>query len=288
MAGVSPDQFMRKRFERFPELDASVMGQQQMAGDGLDDTSSGGGGSSAGGSSGASGSAESGQDEAGLSDVEKLKRALENERRISAEYEKAKKAAERRYEAVKDLDPETYKKAQERAAEAERLAAEAQARETEKLRETEQKYSNKLQEALAERERAIRDLETTRQRYALEKVFLANDGLSVVGEDGVSAFDMFWDRLGGRFKIDPTDGTLGVVDSNGDWELDGESGKRLRPADFISKQRDHQLYSFLFKPKYGSGSGMAPGRDVRTAHGQDLAKMSTQEKFALAYGQKQR
>jgi hypothetical protein len=287
MAGVSPDQFMHKRFKRFPELDASVMGQQLMAGDGLDDAGAAGGNGAAG-SSGSTAAGESGADEAGLSDVEKLKRALENERRISAEYEKAKKAAERRYEAVKDLDPETYKKAQERAAEAERLAAEAQAREAEKLRETEQKYSNKLQEALAERERAIRDLETTRQRYALEKVFLANDGLSVVGEDGVSAFDMFWDRLGSRFKIDLTDGTLGVVDAKGDWELDGESGKRLKPADFIAKQRDHQLYSFLFKPKYGSGSGMPPGRDVRTAHGQDLTKLSTQEKFALAYGQKQR
>ncbi len=276
---------MQKRFERFPELDPSVIGQVMAAGDGLDDANASGGG--AAGAAG-SGNGDGNVDEAGLSDVEKLKRALENERKMHDEAVKARKAAERRYETVKDLDPETYKKAQERAAEAERIAAEAQARETEKLRETEQKYSNKLQEALAERERAIRDLETTRQRYALEKVFLANDGLAVVGEDGVSAFDMFWDRLGGRFKIDPTDGTLGVVDSNGDWELDGESGKRLKPADFIAKQRDHQLYSFLFKPKYGSGSGMAPGRDVRTAHGQDLAKLSTQEKFALAYGQGKR
>lgn len=279
---MTPDLFMQKRFERFPELDPSLIGQVMAAGDGLDDANASGGGAAGGGNG------DGNADEAGLSDVEKLKRALENERKLHDEAVKARKAAERRYETVKDLDPETYKKAQERAAEAERIAAEAQARETEKLRETEQKYSNKLQEALAERERAIRDLETTRQRYALEKVFLSNDGLAVVGEDGVSAFDMFWDRLGGRFKIDPTDGTLGVVDSNGDWELDGESGKRLKPADFIAKQRDHQLYSFLFKPKYGSGSGMAPGRDVRTAHGQDLAKLSTQEKFALAYGQGKR
>lgn len=273
---------------RFPELDLSAMGRFLMAGDGGEDGGAGGG-AGAGAAGGQSGMAGDGAgDDAGLSDLEKLKRALDNERRISAENEKARKAAERRYEAVKDLDPETYKKAQERAAEAERIAAEAQAREAEKLRETEQKYSNKLQEALAERERAIRDLETTRQRYALEKVFLANEGLAVVGEDGVSAFDMFWDRLGGRFKIDPADGTLGVVDANGDWELDGESGKRLKPADFIAKQRDHQLYSFLFKPKFGSGSGMATGRDVRTAHGQDLSKLSTQEKFALAYGQGKR
>lgn len=274
---------MHKRLiERFPELAGSFRGvllADGAAADGAD----GGGSGAAGQSQGQSGN-DGGAGDDGLSDVERLRRALEAERRISAENEKARKAAERRYEAVKDLDPETYRKAQERAAEAERIAAEAQAREAEKLRETETKYSGKLQEALQERDRAMRALEMERQRYALEKVFLANDGLTLVGDDGVSAFDMFWDRLGGRFKIDPTDGSLGVVDGNGDWELDPETGKRLKPGDFIAKQRDHQLYAFLFKPKYGSGSGMGPGRDVRTAHGQDLAKLSTQEKFALAYG----
>lgn len=268
---------MQRRFERFPELCPILMGQLMAASDDAEQSTGGGQ------------SPDASADDDTISDIEKLKRALENERRISAENEKARKAAERRYEAVKDLDPETYRKAQERAAEAERLAAEAQAREAERLREAEQKYASKLQEALAERERAMRGLETAQQRYALEKVFLACDGLTVTGDDGVSAFDMFWDRLGGRFKIDPTDGSLGVVDPNGDWELDQETGKRLKPADFIAKQRDHQLYSFLFKPKYGSGSGMAPGgRDVRTAHGQDLAKLSTQEKFALAYSQNKR
>jgi hypothetical protein len=276
---------MRKRLiERFPELAAVYRGIL------LADTGTGDGGEGAGsGSPAGQGGGTGGEgDDAGLSDLEKLKRALDNERRISAEHEKAAKAAQRRYEAVKDLDPETYRKAQERAAEAERLAAEAQAREAEKLRETETKYSSKLQEAIQERERAVRALETERQRYALEKVFISADGLTVVGEDGVSAFDMFWDRLGGRFKIDPADGSLGVVDANGDWELDQETGKRLKPGDFIAKQRDHQLYSFLFKPKYGSGSGMGPGRDVRTAHGQDISKLSTQEKFALAYTQPKR
>lgn len=272
---------MQKRAKRFPELEETVMGLFTTATEEPNDDLTGGGQQP---SDDLEDPIEAGEPET----LETIRKALAAQRQRADKERKARRALELKMDSVKDLDPETYRKAQERAAEAERIAAEAQAREAEKLRETEQKYSNKLQEALAERERAIRDLEMTRQRYALEKVFLANDGLSVVGEDGVSAFDMFWDRLSGRFKIDPTDGTLGVVDSNGDWELDGESGKRLKPSDFIAKQRDHQLYSFLFKPKYGSGSGMAPGRDVRTAHGQDLNKLSTQEKFALAYGSKQR
>jgi hypothetical protein len=277
---------MHKRLlQRFPELHPLHRGILQ-ADAGTDDGDSGGQGQGGGGAATASGAGTAatpakvaGHDDD--SDKDALKRALEAERN-------ARRAAERRYEAVKDLDPETYKKAQERAAEAERLAAEAQAREAEKLRETESKYSSKLQEAIQEREKAVRALDMERQRYALEKVFLACEGLSVVGDDGVSAFDMFWDRLGSRFKIDPTDGSLAVVDANGDWELDQETGKRLKPSDFIAKQRDHQLYAFLFKPKYGSGSGITPGRDVRTAHGQDLAKLSTQEKFALAYSQPKR
>lgn len=269
--------------QRFPELNPLHRGFLHS-----DTEPSGQGESAGGGSTGANATGSTGDGE-DLSDLEKLKRALDAERRISADHEKARKAAERRYETVKDLDPETYRKAQERAAEAERVAAEAQAREAEKLRETESKYSSKLQEALAERDKALQALNTSQQRYALEKVFFACDGLNLVGDDGVSAFDMFWDRLGNRFRIDPTDGSLGVVDSKGDWELDAETGKRLKPADFIAKQRDHQLYAFLFKPKYGSGGGMTPGgRDVRVAHGQDLGKLSTQEKFALAYSQPKR
>lgn len=266
-----------RTLQRFPELHPTACGRLIADPDHQDDQASQ--------PDGFSTSALGGSEEEGAGELEKLRRALESERKNSSEQAKARKKAEQLYQAVKDLDPETYRKAQERAAEAERLAAEAQQRETEKLRETEAKYSSKLQETLAEKDRAMRELAMERQRNALEKVFLACDGLTVTEEDGVSAFDMFWNMLGKRFRIDSSDGTLGVVDANGDWELDGESGKRLKPGDFIAKQREHKLFSALFKPRYGSGSGVTSSRDVRTAHGEDMSKLSTQEKFALAYSQ---
>lgn len=217
-------------------------------------------------------------------DIAKLKQALEAERKISKQHERDLKAATRRLDSVKDIDAESYRTAMERAEVAERAAQELTEREEARLRETENKYTAQLQEALAAKDTALMELKQQRHRYALEKHFISADGRTEAGDDGVSAFDMFWDRLGGRFRIDESDGSLGVIDAKGDWMLDSETGRRLAVADFIDQQKEHPLYSFLFKAKYGSGSGLGPGADVRGVRGEDFGKLSTAEKFASAFG----
>ena len=56
-------------------------------------------------------------------------------------------------------------------------------------------------------------------------------------------------------------------------------------TDFIEQQKNHPLYGHFFKAKYGSGSGMGQSIDVRGAKGADFGGMSTNEKFAAAFGQ---
>lgn len=224
-------------------------------------------------------------DDSRENDVLKLKQALDAERKVSKQYERELKAAQRRFENVKDIDPDSYKQAMARAQEAEKAHDELLEREQARLRETETKYTAQLQEALAAKDLALQELQQQRHRYALEKHFIASEGRTEAGDDGVSAFDMFWDRLGNQFKLDPETGGLGVVDSKGDWVLDNETGRRLAVSDFIEKQKEHPLYSFLFKAKYGSGSGMSQGADVRGVKGDDFGKLSTNEKFAAAFGQ---
>lgn len=223
-------------------------------------------------------------DESRENDILKLKQALDAERKVSKQYERDLKAAQRRFENVKDIDPDSYKQAMARAQEAEKAHDELLEREQARLRETETKYTAQLQEALAAKDVALQELQQQRHRYALEKHFIAAEGRTEAGDDGVSAFDMFWDRLGGRFKLDAESGAMGVVDANGDWVLDNETGRRLAVSDFIDQQKEHPLYSFLFKAKYGSGSGMGQGADVRGVKGDDFGKLSTNEKFAAAFG----
>lgn len=217
-------------------------------------------------------------------DIAKLKAALEAERKEKRQHERDLKAAQRRLDSVKDIDADSYKTAMARAEAAERAAQELTEREEARLRETENKYTAQLQEALAQKEQALAELKQQRHRTALEKHFIAADGLTQAAEDGVTAFDIFWDRLGSRFRIDEESGSLGVVDQRGDWVLDNETGKRMAVKDFIDQQKDHQIYAYLFKSTSGAGSGMGHGANVRGVQGGDFGKLSTNEKFAAAFG----
>ena len=218
------------------------------------------------------------------SDIQKLKTALAAERKNSQQYERDYTQMARRFEAVKDIDPDSYKGAIQKAAELEKATDELAEREQARLREQESKYTAQLQEALSQKESALGELKQAQHRYALEKHFIGAEGRTEAGDDGVSAFDMFWDQLGSRFRIDPESGDMGVVDQKGDWVLDNETGRRLAVSAFIEQQKVHPLYSFLFRSKYGSGSGMGQSADVRVGKGSDFQGLSTNQKFAEAFG----
>ena len=78
----------------------------------------------------------------------------------------------------------------------------------------------------------------------LEKVFNSAGGRTDAA-DGVSFFDMFAEQLSSRFRQE-ADGSLTVVDEQGDPVLDAESGKRLSPDDFVCYlQKPPYLWHFL-------------------------------------------
>lgn len=218
-------------------------------------------------------------------DLANVKKALEKEREDRRRLEKQLKTSERRFEAVKDIDPDSYHSAISKSQELEAQQAESSERERLRMQEQEAKYTQQLQQAIAEKEAALKDLGKERHRYALEKFFVASDGLTTMGDDGVSAFDLFWNQLGSRFKIDEETGQMGVIDESGVWVLNNESGQRLAVTDYIEQQKGHPLYGHFFKAKYGSGSGMGQSIDVRGVKGADFGGMSTNEKFAAAFGQ---
>jgi hypothetical protein len=220
-------------------------------------------------------------------DVDRVLEALRKERqdRKAAEAERARLAAQlQELQQGGQVAPQLFQEAQRRAEIAEQERQVAQERLEQVRRETESKFSGTVQE-LSEQLKAER-AEKQRQavRFAARDAFLAADGRTDASSDGVTAFDYFWSQFGGRFGSDEKG--LFVTDPDGDPVLDSETGKRLDPQKWLAGLRDDPLHGTHFKGQYGSGGGSRSNRDGRAVAGMDVSKMSTEAKFAAAFGRK--
>ena len=138
-------------------------------------------------------------------------------------------------------------------------------------------------EAEAKAKAAEVQIASFQKKYALEKVFNAAGGRTDAA-DGVSFFDMFAEQLSGRFTLE-SDGTVVVVDGQGDPVLDSETGKRITPEEFISSFKIHPVYGTFFKGVKGSGAGLTyGGTDSNGQPVEDLSGMSNDELFMKAFG----
>jgi hypothetical protein len=212
-------------------------------------------------------------------DVENLMKALKAEREARKNYEKEVKEKATQLERFAQINPDEYTKLQEEAAKAAQLQTQfGEAREAIEL-----KYSKQAEEAAQKAEAAERSLAEYRKRYALEKVFYAAGGRTDAA-DGISFFDMMADQIGGRFRQE-SDGSLTVVDGQGDPILDKESGKRISPEDYIASFKLHPIYGTFFKGAKGSGAGLGyGGTDANGMPVENLDGLSTEQLFERAFG----
>ena len=74
------------------------------------------------------------------------------------------------------------------------------------------------------------------------------------------------------------------LDSSGQVVMSGTDGTPKPIAQVLEQLRVDGQWSHTFKPMYGSGSGMTPAHDPRIAHGPDLSRLNTSQKFDLAFG----
>lgn len=233
------------------------------------------------------GTAATGSGGENMSDVEKVLEALRKERqeRKTADAERQRLAAQlQELQNGGQVDPKLFEEAQRRAAaaEADRQAAQAQLEQV--RRETEGKFSGNIEQLTRELNQEKAERQRQAVRFAARDVFLAADGRTDQGSDGVTAFDYFWSQFGGRFNAD--DKGLYVADGDGDPMLDSETGKRLDPVKWLQTLRDDPLHGMHFKGQYGSGGGSRSNRDGRAVPGVDVSKMSTEAKFHAAFGRK--
>ena len=147
----------------------------------------------------------------------------------------------------------------------------------------EEKYGRQAAEAEAKAKTAESQIAAFQKKYALEKVFNAAGGRTDAA-DGVSFFDMFSEQLSSRFTLE-SDGSITVIDRQGDPVLDSETGKRISPEEYISSFKIHPVYGTFFKGVKGSGAGLAyGGTDANGQPVEDLGGLSTNELFMKAFG----
>ena len=213
------------------------------------------------------------------SEAENLLKALKAEREARKQYEKESKDKTAQLERFASINPDEYNKLQEEAAKAAQLQAQfGEAREA-----IEAKYSQQAEAAAKEAASAKSMLADYQKRYALEKVFNAAGGRTD-SADGVSFFDMMAQQLGNRFRQE-VDGSLTVVDPQGDPVLDKESGKRITAEEFIASYKVHPIYGTFFKGAKGAGAGIGyGGTDANGMPTEDFSQLTPEQMFQRAFG----
>lgn len=222
---------------------------------------------------------ESGDKTYSPDEVASLMKALRSEREARKTYERQVKEKENQLQRFADVNPDEYQKLQ---AEASR-AAEIESRYGESIKAIEEKYGRVAAEAEQKAKLAETRISELNKRYALEKVFNSVGGRTDAA-DGVSFFDMFAEQMSARFRQE-ADGSLTVIDSQGDPLLDSETGKRLTPDDYVASFKVHPVYGTFFKGVKGSGAGLNyGGTDNNGMPVEDLSGLSRDELFQRAFG----
>lgn len=210
--------------------------------------------------------------------VQNLLKALRSQRETTKIEEKKRKEAEAALDRFKDVNPEEYRKLQEENA----IAAREKAAADERSQLLEEKYSKQAVAALEEKDRVIAEMMEFKKRAALEKVFFSAGGKTDM-QDGTSFFDLLADKIGHNFRLE-TNGTVTVVDAQGDPVLDKESGRRIDPTEFIKSYKTHPIYGTFFKGVKGAGAGLGyGGTGVNGVVGDDVDDLSGEELFLRAY-----
>lgn len=212
-------------------------------------------------------------------DVQNLLKALKAERESRKIYEKEVKEKTQALERFKDVNPAEWKKLQEEAS----IAARERAAAEERTSLLEEKYGKQAAEAVRKAEQKEKELLDFRKRYALEKVFFSAGGRTD-SQDGVSFFDLMATQIGDQFRLE-SNGTITVVDNNGDPVLDSESGKRISPEDYLMRYKTHPIFGTFFKGHKGSGAGIGAGNsDANGITAEDFSSLSVDEMFLRAFG----
>jgi hypothetical protein len=238
------------------------------------------GGAGAGGAGGAGAGDGQGLADAGAGagdgegdDLSRVKHALQREREVNRENLRRMGALEAQLKELSTTNPEAVRAAEAKAKEEQSRRELIEQQAALERQQIEAKYSQQLEASTTalQAEREARQRELVRQHA--EKAFIGAKGSTVVSEiDRSTPFDSIWGRFGDHFKLE--NGSLVVVDANGNPEIDPDTGKRFEPVKWLGRLQSDPVWGRNFEPAMGSGGGARTGRDGRVVNGKDLMSMS--------------
>ena len=233
----------------------------------------------------ASQTTDAGNGDDSLSDIERLKHALERERKERKQAAARAAQLEAQIKQADQINPQVIQEAIARAQQEEEKRRLIEEQTGIRLRELEGKYQEQLTKVTRDLQAAKEAAEREAVRVLAEKAFLAAKGSTDASSvDGKTPFDYIWLAFNDRFRADKQG--LYLVDADGDPVIDEETGKRLPPNKWFQKLRQDPVHGLHFQPEYGSGSGARSGRDGRVTSTKDLSKLSTSQLFREAFQRK--
>jgi hypothetical protein len=221
----------------------------------------------------------------GETDADRLKRALEAERKLNRQNAARAAQLEAQLKEVGQVDPKLLAEAQAKAEAAEQQRQLLEQQINTRLADAERKYQEQLSRLTSELQTKASAAEREALRVKAEREFLAAKGLTDASEiDGRTPFDYIWQLFGVQYAEDKNG--LYLVDADGSPALDAETGKRITLREHFAKLRKDPVHGMHFQPEYGSGSGGRGGRDGRINSTADLNKMSTGQLFTDAFAKR--
>lgn len=226
-----------------------------------------------------------GDDPAQLTDADRLKRALEAERKLNRQNAARAAQLEAQLKEVGQVDPKLLAEAQAKADAAEHQRQLLEQQINSRLADQERKYQEQLARLTGELQSKASAAEREALRVKAEREFLASKGSTDASEiDGRTPFDYIWQLFGTTYAEDKNG--LYLLDADGTPALDAETGKRITLREHFARLRKDPVHGMHFQPEYGSGSGARGGRDGRVNTTADLSKVPTGQLFKDAFGQR--
>jgi hypothetical protein len=220
-----------------------------------------------------------------LTDADRLKKALEAERKLNRQNAARAAQLEAQLKEVGQVDPKLLAEAQAKADAAEHQRQLLEQQINSRLADQERKYQEQLSRLTSELQNKASAAEREALRVKAEREFLAAKGLTDASEiDGRTPFDYIWQLFGGQYAEDKNG--LYILDADGSPALDAETGKRISLRDHFTRLRKDPVHGMHFQPQYGSGSGARGSRDGRINTTADLSKMPTGQMFSEAFGKR--
>jgi hypothetical protein len=221
----------------------------------------------------------------GETDADRLKRALEAERKLNRQNAARAAQLENQLKEVGQVNPQLLAEAQAKAEAAEQQRQLLEQQINSRLADAERKYQEQLSRLTSELQAKASVAEREALRVKAEREFLAAKGLTDASEiDGRTPFDYIWQVFGAQYAEDKNG--LYLLEADNTPALDRETGKRITLREHYNKLRKDPVHGMHFQPEYGSGSGGRAGRDGRINTTADLSKVPTGQLFSEAFGKR--